>query len=416
MTQEQGYIVLMGSGELTATMIEVHKSLLAKLGNSPKAVFLDTPAGFQLNADQISQKATEYFTTRIHHPLSIASFKSRESVDTYEAELAFSMLNSADYILVGPGSPTYAVRQWQNTPIPAIIKKRVENGGCFVAASAAALTVGALTLPVYEVYKVGSDLSWSPGINILSQFGMDLVVIPHWNNAEGGTHDTRFCYMGEPRFNQLEKQVPAHVSIIGLDEHTACILDFKKQKAEVRGIGSVYLRKQGQEITFSSGETFPLDALRNPSSVIKKTAIVTHGKKQNFPLGKQDETFWQSIHSIESDFSAGIEGKNINQIINAVLDFDKTLWVAEENAESPEFISQAREKFREMIVCLGTVLASARKTEIRFDKLVNDLLSLRTAFREKEQWQEADEIRSRIEQCNIIVDDGPTGFAWRIKE
>ena len=23
------------------------------------------------------------------------------------------------------------------------------------------------------------------------------IVIPHWNNAEGGTHGTRFCFMGE---------------------------------------------------------------------------------------------------------------------------------------------------------------------------------------------------------------------------
>ena len=51
----------MGSGELTATMVEVHKALLAGLGERPRAVFLDTPAGFQLNVDQISRKAVEYF-------------------------------------------------------------------------------------------------------------------------------------------------------------------------------------------------------------------------------------------------------------------------------------------------------------------------------------------------------------------
>ncbi|MBC8317807.1 MAG: hypothetical protein H8E41_07855 [Desulfobulbaceae bacterium] len=406
----------MGSGELTATMVEVHKSLLAKLGDSPKAVFLDTPAGFQLNADQISQKAAEYFTSRINYPLSIASFKSRKAVDTYEAKQAFSMLNSADYVLVGPGSPTYAVSQWQDTPVPALIKKLIEDGGCFVAASAAALTVGALTLPVYEIYKVGSDLSWAPGMNILSYFDLDLVVIPHWNNAEGGTHDTRFCYMGEPRFHELEKQIPAHVSILGLDEHTACILDFKNQEAEVRGIGSICLRKQGEEITFSNGDRFPLDVLRNPSSVIQKKTSAKHEKKRTPQTQKQDETFWHSIHSIESQFSDGIEKKNINQTINAVLDFDKTLWIAQENAESPEFLSQAREKFREMVVCLGTVLSSTSQTEKRFNKLVEELLSLRTSFREKKQWQEADEIRRCLEQSDIIIDDDPAGSSWRIKQ
>lgn len=417
MTSAQGYIVLMGSGELTSTMVEVHKGQLAKLGDSPKAVFLDTPAGFQLNADQISQKAAEYFTTRIKHPLSIASFKSRESIDLYKAEQAYTTLNSADYILVGPGSPTYAVRQWQDTPIPSIINHRIEAGGCFVAASAAALTVGALTLPVYEIYKVGSDVTWSPGINILAPFGLDLVVIPHWNNAEGGTHDTRFCYMGEPRFRQLEKQVPHHISIVGLDEHTACILDLKNQKAEVRGLGSVCIRRQGKEVVFSSGETFSLDVLRNPSVVnILKTRKVKETKKQVSESNKQDENFWNTIHSIESEFAAGIENNNVNQLINAVLDFDKTLWIEQENAESAEFISQAREKFREMIVILGTILSSAGKADKRLKHLTEELLTLRADFRQKNHWQEADEIRARLEKCGFIVDDSPTGSTWRIKE
>ena len=64
MRPQKGKIVPMGSGELTATMVEVHKGLLDQLPGSSQAAFLDTPAGFQLNVDQISRKAEEYF--RIH--------------------------------------------------------------------------------------------------------------------------------------------------------------------------------------------------------------------------------------------------------------------------------------------------------------------------------------------------------------
>ena len=42
----------------------------------------------------------------------------------------------------------------------------------------------------------------------------DLVVIPHWNNAEDGTHDTRFCFMGEPRFRRLESLIPEEVPVL----------------------------------------------------------------------------------------------------------------------------------------------------------------------------------------------------------
>ncbi|NIW11256.1 MAG: cysteinyl-tRNA synthetase, partial [Gammaproteobacteria bacterium] len=208
MPSRKGIIALMGSGELTSTMVEVHKELLAGLVDSPQAVFLDTPAGFELNVDQISQRALEFFRIHVGHPLSVASYKSNESAAPYEAEQAFQKLREANFVLIGPGSPTYAVRQWQQTPIPKILIKRIEEGGCLVAASAAALTVGRFTLPVYEIYKVGENLHWVEGMNILDHFGFNLVVIPHWNNAEGGTHDTRFCYMGEPRLRQLESLLP----------------------------------------------------------------------------------------------------------------------------------------------------------------------------------------------------------------
>jgi len=104
MPVERGTIVLMGSGELTTTMVEVHKNLLARLNGVPGAAFLDTPAGFQLNVDQISQKAVEYFRVHIQHPLTIASFKSHEATSDLEAEQAFHILRESNYVLIGPGT------------------------------------------------------------------------------------------------------------------------------------------------------------------------------------------------------------------------------------------------------------------------------------------------------------------------
>ena len=77
------------------------------------------------------------------------------------------------------------------------------------------------------------------GMNLLGRFGLDLVVVPHWNNAEGGNHDTRFCYMGEPRFRKLESLLPEGSSVLGLDEHTACLIDLEKEEVVIRGIGRV---------------------------------------------------------------------------------------------------------------------------------------------------------------------------------
>ena len=266
MPDATGKLVLMGSGELTATMVEVHKELIAGLAPPQTAVFLDTPAGFQLNVEQISENAVRYFDTRVHHPLGIASFASADGVTPFEAESVFHTLRNAQFILIGPGSPTYAVRQMCNTPIPEIFSKVVHSGGCLVAASAAALTVGACTLPVYEIYKVGEDLHWVDGLGLLGGFGFDLVVVPHWNNAEGGTHDTRRCFMGEARFRELEKQLPGNVGILGLDEHTACIIDLATRQATVRGIGRVIVKKGERLQVFTKGDVFPTAALIDPGT------------------------------------------------------------------------------------------------------------------------------------------------------
>src|SRR5512139_2991975 len=220
----KGIIVLMGSGELTSTMAGVHRELLAGLGPAARAVFLDTPAGFQLNADRISEKAALYFREKVGHPLAVASFKSADA-PPLETAHALMTLRQADFVLVGPGSPTYAVRQWAGSAVPEILGRRIEEGAVLVAASAAALTSGRFTLPVYEIYKVGEALRWTDGIDLLGRFGLRLAVVPHWNNAEGGNHDTRFCFMGEPRFSALQSMLPADTGVLGIDEHTACIVD-----------------------------------------------------------------------------------------------------------------------------------------------------------------------------------------------
>ncbi len=416
MSSGKGVIALMGSGELTATMVEVHKDLLAGTSGSPRAVFLDTPAGFQLNVDQLSRRAVEYFRAHVQQPMSVASFKSNETTTPYEAEQAFHTLRQADYVLIGPGSPSYAVRHWRQTPIPDILTKRVEDGGCLVAASAAALTVGRFTLPVYEVYKVGEELHWVEGMDLLGRFGLDLVVIPHWNNAEGGTHDTRFCYMGEPRFRRLESLLPEGSSVLGLDEHTACLIDLEREEAVIKGIGRVTLRRNGAERTFGRGDRFPVDVLRGGSAGEGWSREAPAVIDLEESMEKQETSFWDGIHRIEAAFQQGLERGEPGEATNALLEMDRTIWEAQQALESGEFISQAREILREMIVSLGVKLASSAEAPADcLAPLVEELLALRERFRQGRQWREADAIRDSLQRAGIIVDDTDAGPRWHLK-
>ena len=415
MSSRKGMIVLMGSGELTATMVEVHKKMLTRFSDSPTAVFLDTPAGFQLNVDEISRKAVEYFRVHVQKQLDVASYKSSENTSAFEAETAFHMLRNADFVLVGPGSPTYAVRQLQKTPIPEILVNNIQSGGCLVAASAAALTMGRFTIPVYEIYKVGQDIHWIDGLDILTQFGLNLVVVPHWNNAEGGTHDTRFCFMGEPRFQQLEMLLPDDATIIGIDEHTACIIDLNAQRIDIQGIGNVTIRKKGREIKFGKKDQIPLEALVKEINQRDWAPKDVDDVEQAGDLNLSKKSLLNKVNVIETSFRKGLTNQDQKETTNALLELDSVIWKAQRDLEDEENISEAREILRDAIVLLGAELgASPRHLRGYLTSLVEAMLKLRARFRNEQKWSEADHIRDILQQSNIQVEDTKDGVRWQI--
>jgi len=57
-------LVIMGSGETAPTMVKPHRAIFERIGDAP-AVLLDTPYGFQENAEDISTKAIQYFAASV---------------------------------------------------------------------------------------------------------------------------------------------------------------------------------------------------------------------------------------------------------------------------------------------------------------------------------------------------------------
>jgi len=411
----RGNVVLMGSGELSATMVETHKKLLALNRLQGKALFLDTPAGFQENVDLISQRVSAFFKNQVGHTIEIASFKSADETTEKETADTMRLLSEGNYVLIGPGSPTYTVRQLKNSSIPSLLNAMITKGGCLTISSAAALTVGSHTLPVYEIYKVGEDLHWIEGLDILGHLGLNLIAIPHWNNAEGGNHDTRYCYMGEKRFHLLEKMLPSDQAILGIDEHTALIIDFYTNTAIVEGLGNVTVRRSGAEHYFARGEKVSINNL------LKGPLIKTENKSSrenlnniNYHNNLEDNSFWKNLHSIESAFNTALDQNDSASMITKLLEADRLLWQAQLERENPEFISQGREIYREMIVLAGTgIKQTATIIPQKFTLLVEGLLELRNHYRKENKWSLADEIRQVLQEAGVTVEDTAEGTKWR---
>jgi cyanophycinase-like exopeptidase len=259
-------LALIGSGEMAPQMTRVQRELVRRLAGEDsrpatvRTAIIDTPYGFQENAAALSAAAIDYFGRRLGTNAVIAALR-RAADDPIAHEAALQRVREADYVFSGPGSPTYALRHWSDAALAGLLADKLRKGGAVVAASAAALTLGRLTLPVYEIYKAGADPYWAPGLDVLAALGLQVAVLPHYDNREGSGYDTRFCWLGERRLVALEAHLPPEVSILGIDEHTALVVDCATGRASVHGRGRVTVRRDGRSVEFPAGANLDLDEL-----------------------------------------------------------------------------------------------------------------------------------------------------------
>ena len=284
--------------------------------------------------------------------------------------------------------------------------------------SAAALTVGRLTLPVYEIYKVGQPAHWVEGLDILGHFGLNLVVVPHWNNAEGGNHDTRYCFMGQPRLTQLETLLPDKTPILGLDEHTVLIIDLHRRSAVIQGMGNVTLHCNGRERVFTKIEEIPLDQQLGPSAV-GGTAVAAGAQPQELqpPLPTTaDDTHWTVLHQLEHKTVESLQKGQAEQATHTLLELERHIWNVREQIEEEGGMGTAREVLRELLTQFGQHMAGRpRSYEASIGPMVEAMLELRKRFREQKNWEAADLIRNSLEKANVLVEDTPDGTRWHLQ-
>ena len=88
---------------------------------------LDTPYGFQENAPELATKAVDYFQTSINLGLEVAGLTEIIGADSLSVERGLQKVADADYVFAGPGSPTYALRQWSGTPLAGLLSKKLRD-------------------------------------------------------------------------------------------------------------------------------------------------------------------------------------------------------------------------------------------------------------------------------------------------
>jgi hypothetical protein len=399
--------VLMGSGETSPTMVDIHRELVKRLDDDGRAtgLLLDTPYAFQENAASISAKAQQYFADSVGLTVEVAPS---------DAEAAAADIRTADWVFSGPGSPTYALAEWREGPVQRALQERLRAGsGITVLASAAAVTVGAKALPVYEIYKVGATPYWMPGLGLTDELGLDVVVIPHYDNTEGGTHDTRYCYLGERRLTVLETDLPDGGGVLGVDEHTAVVFDLDRESLEVRGRGGITIRQRGQSSVLPSGSEITLTTLKAMLAGAADASVPVPLRELADRPEPTTRTLVEITREAVARFETAQAERDASGMVEAILELEAAIREWSADTEEDEGTDLARDVLRGLVIRLGEAAAEGvRDPDAVVRPLVDPLLSLRERLRDDTSYETADRIRDIVTEAGIEVHDTETGTEW----
>ncbi|MDT7618630.1 MAG: hypothetical protein QOF00_6077 [Pseudonocardiales bacterium] len=410
-----GRLVIMGSGETAPTMVEVHRATLRAAGDGP-SLLLDTPYGFQGNADDITEKALAYFTRNVGRTVTPLPWRSR--VEGTDLDRALAAVRGARSVFAGPGSPTYALRVWAGTGFDDAVAALAAAGGTVTFASAAALTIGVATVPVYEIYKSGADPVWAEGTDLLERLtGLRAALIPHYDNTEGGTHSTRFCYLGERRLRFLEGTLPEGAHVIGVDEHTALVFDLEAGTAQVFGNGTVTVRHDGESRVLTSGTTVPTASLaaRDPGATSTPVARI---EAPDAAIGQESpaSSLRDAADRARAAFVKALDDRDADAAAAAVLELEQAIadWTAD-TLQSDDG-DHARRTLRGMVLELAAAAGEGLGDPAeRIAPLVEALIERRAAARAAKDFATSDLLRDKLAAAGVEVRDGADGAEWSLK-
>ncbi len=458
-------LAIIGSGETSPTMVTVHRDLVARLDlGSPQAMVLATPYAFQENAAGVSARTERYFAESVGLGVKVAAGTSPQANpgmappligwdDADEARQA-AAIRAADWVFAGPGSPSYALAHWQAGPVAAGLRDRVLAGdGLTVLASAAAATAGRFTIPVYEIYKAGGAPRWLDGLDLLGALGLNVALIPHYDNAEGGRYDTRHCYLGERRLAIMERDLPADAAVLGVDEHTAMLIDLRTEGIEIRGRGGVTVRRSGDSVVLPSGTRLSVAELRDLVRGIRPAQAATArlangaggpgGGANGAAGGARDSgagdggagdsgagaaaggggggedplPLPEIMTAAEQGFEVAAGSRDADAMVGVILELEAAITQWEADTDEDQGTEQARALLRGLIGRVGRAardgLADPRD---RLRPAVEPLLALRATLRDAGNFAAADAIRQALTATGLDISDTPDGTRWQPAE
>jgi cysteinyl-tRNA synthetase len=176
----------------------------------------------------------------------------------------------------------------------------------------------------------------------------------------------------------LQKYSPDAIRIFVLSSHYRSPLTYSEEALEAAERGAERLRQAVQ-------------AASAPEGAAEKIDLETYRKR--------------FIEAMDDDF-------NTAQALAALFDLARGINRASEEGFGA---SQAQQTFKELSGVLGLTLKAPEGPHIAAEPFIELLIATRNQLRQAKQFKLADEIRAKLDELGIVLEDTPTGTVWKRK-
>jgi cysteinyl-tRNA synthetase len=230
----------------------------------------------------------------------------------------------------------------------------------------------------------------------------------------------------------MERDLPADAAVLGVDEHTAVLIDLRTSDVEIRGRGGVTVRRSGRSVVLPAGTRLSVAELRDLVQGIQRAAEDGRGRAgdgdEDAPGGggaaaagdgngemlNPPMPLPEFMAAAEQRFEAAAHTRDADSMVGVILELETAIGQWEADMDEDQGTEQARALLRSLVGRLGRA-AQDGLTDPR-DRLrpaVEPLLELRATLRGAGNFAAADAIREALTAAGFDVSDTPEGTRWQ---
>ena len=214
----------------------------------------------------------------------------------------------------------------------------------------------------------------------------------------------------------MERALPPEAFVLGVDEHTAVVLDLDERTATVVGNGTMTIRRDGHSIVHPSGDVVPFDAMTSGIAEAPLARPLVTRDTGTTPIDDAAAgiiSLRTESDRIDAVFGAAFDAGDIDACVEATLELEQVLtdWSADTNVSDDN--AHARSVLRQMIVRLGDL---GRGDAHMIGPVMEILVTMRARARDAKDFAMSDAIRDRLAGIDIEIRDTPSGATWQRRD